>query len=248
MLPLWTPGRTSVLCLQNGLGNEALLAQIGGPERAKPLFGGTAFLCSNRTGPGEIDHTEHGLIHLAPYLEPPSAGDRAGGLREAENIAALIRAAGVECSARPGYVAMRWRKQIWNVPFSALCTIHDRPTAALLAMPGMPERVAAIMREVITLGCGVHASLHAAAKSVREAGVYVGEYTLTAEGDAIIAEQLAKTATMGAYHPSMLLDARGGRPIASAAIVDACVGERNTHAPDLAIPEIERIAEELRAV
>lgn len=240
VLPLWTPGHTSVLCLQNGLGNEALLVEIGGVERARTLFGGTAFLCSNRTGPGEIDHTEHGLIHLAPYLEPAPASDAA------EKIAALIRASGVECSARPGYIAMRWRKQIWNVPFNALCTIHDRPTDALLAMSGMRDRVATIMREVISLGGAVHASLRSSVTAAHTARVYVGDYALEAECDAIIAEQLAKTAAMGAYHPSMLLDARAGRPIESAAIVDACLAERDAHAPRLPVPEIERLAAELR--
>jgi hypothetical protein len=50
---------------------------------------------------------------------------------------------------------------------------------------------------------------------------------------------------MGAYRPSMLVDYRAGRPLESATIVDVCLQERDRHAPDMRIPEIERLTREL---
>src|ERR1700677_416758 len=46
-----------LLTLQNGLGNEELLSELFGAER---VIGGMAFVCINRTAPGQIAHTDHG--------------------------------------------------------------------------------------------------------------------------------------------------------------------------------------------
>src|ERR1700683_5312070 len=58
---------TVILTLQNGLGNEELLSGLFGRER---VIGGMAFVCINRVGPGEISHTDHGLIKI---------GEQSGG-------------------------------------------------------------------------------------------------------------------------------------------------------------------------
>lgn len=238
--PLFNSEHTVVLCLQNGIGNETELARHLPADR---ILGGTAFLCSNRVAPGEIEHTQHAMVHIAPYLENFRAP--CDELRP-ESIRQLFESSGVDCQVRPNYVEMRWRKQIWNVPFNALCTIHNCATDQLLARPEMPERVAAIMREIIELGRRINSSLLEKNKGLSAAErINCGDYRLSGESEAIIAEQLAKTRTMGAYKPSMLLDYRAGRPIESNAIIAACIAERALHAPGYAIPEIERVAREL---
>jgi 2-dehydropantoate 2-reductase len=65
--------KTRILTLQNGLGNEQLLAELFGGQR---VLGGLAFTCINRTGPGQIRHTDHGLIRLGCY-EPGQDSDAA---------------------------------------------------------------------------------------------------------------------------------------------------------------------------
>lgn len=240
LLPsLFDDKHTVILCLQNGLGNEAALAEFVPPER---ILGGTAFLCSNRIAPGEIEHTEHAMIHIAPYTQD-FAGP--GPKLEPDAICAMFTASGVDCQVRPNYVEMRWRKQIWNVPFNALCTIHDCATDRLLAMPGMPARIAATMREIIGVGEQVNSALLA---SNAEHRLNCGEYLLSTKADEIVEEQLAKTRAMGAYKPSMLLDYRAGRPLEYEAIIGACLRERERYAPEFPIPEIESIARELQNV
>ena len=65
---------TSILTIQNGLGNEDRLAELFGPQR---ILGGMAFVCINRAGPGVIRHTAHGIIRLGEFnggpSEPPTA-------------------------------------------------------------------------------------------------------------------------------------------------------------------------------
>ena len=240
--PLFQKDRSVILCLQNGIGNEAALAELFPRDR---ILGGTAFLCSNRVGPAEIEHTEHGLIHLAPYARHFSA-PRA----ELEPAAVCERwlASGIDCDLRPNYVEMRWRKQIWNVPFNALCTIHDAATDGLLADQGNRERIAAIMREVIQLGARINERLARENETLSaDQKINCGEYRLAAECETIVAEQLAKTETMGDYKPSMLLDFRAGRPIEYDSIIGACMRERDRYAPDFALPQIEQLARELRS-
>ncbi|MCR9140996.1 MAG: 2-dehydropantoate 2-reductase [bacterium] len=239
--PLFHADRTVLLCLQNGLGNEASLAELFPPER---ILGGTAFLCSNRIAPGEIEHTEHAMIHLAPYSKAFAAPRDA---LTPEAVRDLFEASGVDCQVRPNYIEMRWRKQIWNVPFNALCTIHNCGTDQLLAMPGMADRVSATMREIIYLGESINAALLERNLRLPAARrINCGEYRLSANTDEIVAEQLAKTRAMNDYKPSMLLDYRAGRPLEYEAIFGACLRERAAYAPDCAIPEIEAIAGELR--
>src|SRR5688572_2236170 len=52
---------TAILTLQNGLGNEDLLAHHFGAGR---VLGGMAFVCINRVAAGVIHHTDHGQIRL----------------------------------------------------------------------------------------------------------------------------------------------------------------------------------------
>ena len=68
-----------ILTLQNGLGNEELLGKLFGDGR---ILGGMAFVCINRVAPGEISHTDHGMIRL---------GEPRGGISERTGkIAALF--------------------------------------------------------------------------------------------------------------------------------------------------------------
>ncbi|PLX98749.1 MAG: 2-dehydropantoate 2-reductase, partial [Desulfuromonas sp.] len=57
--PLMKHPGAMVLTLQNGLGNEELLAEAFGAQR---VLGGIAFLCSNRGEPGSVHHLDQGRI------------------------------------------------------------------------------------------------------------------------------------------------------------------------------------------
>ena len=214
--PIFRAGRTVILCLQNGIGNEDRLAQL---FDSAAILGGTAFLCSNRVSPGQIEHTEYGHVAVAPY--------RSSFYGNVDAIVELLRRSAIDCESLENYTEMRWRKQVWNVPFNGLCTLYNQPTDLILANPDMLGRVRAIMREVIELGRAVH-----------QAETPYLPWNLDAS---FIEDQVAKTRTMGAYLPSMLLDRRAGRDLEIESIVGACLETRDRLGLTLPIPEIERL-------
>jgi len=85
LAPLVGPA-TAVLTLQNGLGNEALIASLTGPEKT---LGGLCFVCLNRVAPGQIHHIAHGNVVVANLDAPPRR--------------APIKSPG--CSGKPGWPA-----------------------------------------------------------------------------------------------------------------------------------------------
>jgi 2-dehydropantoate 2-reductase len=179
---------TAVLTLQNGLGNEELLAEAFGAGR---VLGGVAFLCSNRGEPGVVHHLGQGPIRL---------GEFAGGLSErALAVAGMFNAAGVRCEAVADLAKARWEKLVWNIPFNGLCALTAAPTDRLLAHPSTRREVASLMAEVIEAANaqGLSSPIDAAP---------------------FIARMLELTEPMGDYHPSMMLDRLEGRPLELEAI------------------------------
>jgi 2-dehydropantoate 2-reductase len=181
-------GEAAVLTLQNGLGNEDLLAAAFGPQR---VLGGVAFLCANRGESGTVHHLGVGMIRL---------GEFAGGVSaRAERIAALFRAAGVSCEAVPDLVKIRWEKLVWNIPFNGLCALTGRPTDSLLAHPPTRSEVTALMAEVIE---GANAQ-------GLSAPINPGKF---------IPRMMELTEGMEDYRPSMMIDRLKGRPLELEAI------------------------------
>jgi len=132
---------TVVLTLQNGLGNEELLAQIHGPRR---VMGGIAFLCCNRGEPGIVHHLDQGRIRI---------GEFSGGLSErASRLARLFEEAGIPCEAVTDLNKARWEKLVWNIPFNGLCALTGLTTDQLLGHAPMRSEVRALMQEVIAAG------------------------------------------------------------------------------------------------
>jgi len=176
-------GQTAVLTLQNGLGNEELLAEAFGPQR---VLGGIAFLCANRGEPGTVHHLGVGMIRLGEFAGGPSP--------RAERIAQMFRAAGVGCEAVADLARARWEKLVWNIPFNGLCALTGLPTGRLLAHPATRREVAAMMAEVIT-------------------AANAQPLSSPIDRDGFIARMLELTDGMGDYRPSMMIDRQEGRPL-----------------------------------
>ncbi|HKI52300.1 MAG TPA: 2-dehydropantoate 2-reductase, partial [Geothermobacteraceae bacterium] len=130
---------TAILTLQNGLGNEELLADAFGVDA---VLGGIAFLCANRGEPGTVLHLGEGRIRL---------GEAKGELSErAATLARLFSLAGVPCEAVADLQRARWEKLVWNIPFNGLCALTGKDVTELLAHPPCARLVEKIMREVVT--------------------------------------------------------------------------------------------------
>jgi 2-dehydropantoate 2-reductase len=196
--PLADPG-TLVLTLQNGLGNEELLAAVVGAER---VLGGLCFVCLNRVAPGVIVHSAHGNVVVGEYRK--TGGER---LRK---VQAVFERAGIACRLTDDLERAHWEKLIWNVPFNGLgvagvagyesvCAgrlIGDGegdclPTDRLLAEPRWEALVRELMNEVI-----------------RAAGALGFDLE-----PALAGKNIERTRVMGAYKASTLLDYEKGMRI-----------------------------------
>lgn len=132
---------TTILTLQNGLGNEESLAELFGAER---VVGGVAFLCSNRGEPGTVHHLGAGRIILGEF-----AGK---GLERVTQLAAMFSAAGVDCKTTADLKRARWEKLVWNIPFNGLAALLLQSVDRLLAVTETRKLVRELMLEVIAAG------------------------------------------------------------------------------------------------
>jgi len=141
LIPPLLHAGTALVTLQNGLGNEAFLAERFGEER---VMGALCFVCLNRTAPGVIEHFGHGTISIGEYKEKPKPRTQAF-------VEALCQA-GIDAVAVENLIAERWRKLVWNVPFNGLSIAAGNVTTdRILADPGLAELARGLMREVIAI-------------------------------------------------------------------------------------------------
>jgi 2-dehydropantoate 2-reductase len=114
--PLLEPGRTQVLAIMNGLIEEDLIQLLkehaGESTNDKHLhccaavYGGMALVCSNRLGPGRIDHSYAGLLS-------GGVGASSATITAEENQKAyesLWEAVNVDIAYEPSILGGRWRK------------------------------------------------------------------------------------------------------------------------------------------
>ncbi len=197
--PLVGPG-TAVMTLQNGLGNEELLAGLFGGEK---ILGGLCFVCLNRIEPGVVRHMAHGNIVMGEYQRWPEP--------RTHEIAGLLRNAGVPCKVAENLESTHWEKLVWNVPFNGLGVVtaagyeavmsgvvsaEAKPgecltTDRLLAEPRWEAVVRELMLEVI-------------------AAANAQGFKLSTE---LVDMHIRRTRNMGAYKASTVLDFEHGQAL-----------------------------------
>ena len=138
--------QTMILTLQNGLGNEEVLAKHFGADR---ILGGLCFIAVDRHSRTEVERYDYGLVILGEFNRTPQS--RTG------EVAAEFRRANVKCSVTDDLALERWRKLIWNIPFNGLSIVAGRiDTAAILADENLRKFTLDVMNEVIAAAkkCG----------------------------------------------------------------------------------------------
>lgn len=135
--PLLGP-ETSVVTLQNGLGNEEFLASHFGARR---VMGGLCFVCLNRTAPGVVEHFGHGMLSIGEFKGPPQ--DRT------MRLVTDFQRAGVDAKAVQSLITERWRKLVWNIPFNGLGIAAAANVAQVLNDEHLQANARALMAEVI---------------------------------------------------------------------------------------------------
>ncbi|OQY20460.1 MAG: 2-dehydropantoate 2-reductase [Desulfobacteraceae bacterium 4572_35.1] len=179
---------TAILTLQNGLGNEELLAEEFGAER---VLGGVAFLCSNRGEPGNVHHLGAGEIRLGEYD---------GGLSQrSKDLATMFNNAGVQCEAVADLRRARWEKLVWNIPFNGLAALLGKDVTEILSHPWSNDLVRELMLEVIA----------AANAQTIDIPIDAAQFSQ---------QLIEFTEEMDHYRPSMMIDRAEGRALELEAI------------------------------
>jgi 2-dehydropantoate 2-reductase len=178
--PARANSHAAILTAQNGLGNEEQLAALFGPER---IYGGLAFLCSNRRDDGTIHHLDYGYLHVGKYKGEPDT--------VIKDFVRLMEKGGIPCLEVGDLALARWKKLEWNVPFSGLSTELDLTSDKIMANPILRQRAFTLMQEI-------------------QAAAAAHGYVIA---DAFLEKMMIDTDKMKPYYSSMHLDRRAGRPM-----------------------------------
>jgi 2-dehydropantoate 2-reductase len=146
LIPPLLHQRTILLTLQNGLGNDEVLAKHFGGER---VLGGLCFIALNRPSKTEIERYAYGHIVLGQFGRAPQP--------RTHEVAAEFNRAGVTCTLTDDLALERWRKLIWNIPFNGLSILGGGiDTAAIIGDEDLRQATLALMDEVIAAAnkCG----------------------------------------------------------------------------------------------
>jgi 2-dehydropantoate 2-reductase len=146
------------------------------------VLGAICYIGCMRTAPGVVDCSFPGLMTIGKFGKP--AGERT------QMIAALWRRAGVKCTAQDNLELQRWHKLVWNVPFNGLSIVSGGITTdVIIADEGLRLMARRLMEEVV------------------EAAAKFGHVISRSFVDL----QFERTAKMGGYRPSSLIDFEEGR-------------------------------------
>ncbi|MEE1235555.1 MAG: 2-dehydropantoate 2-reductase [Bacteroidaceae bacterium] len=180
LLPPLLHPQTLVLLIQNGIGLE--------PDVQKMFPGlwlaaGLAFICSAKTGPGQVSHQCYGHINIGNYSCPDA--------HIMEQLIADFNASGIK-AAEVEYHEARWKKAVWNMPFNGMTVVMDAQTDKLLQNPSTMALIRRQMLEVIG--------------AARALGVQNID-------DSFADRMIQNTLDMVPYSPSMKLDHDFHRPM-----------------------------------
>jgi 2-dehydropantoate 2-reductase len=223
--PLVGPA-TTVLTMQNGLGNEETIASLIGPEKT---MGALCFVCLNRIAPGKIHHLAHGHVVVGEFGRPSQPRTR--------QIASLLTQAGIGCEVKENLQQAHWEKLVWNIPFNGLGVAGCAGWEAVLRGrldPGQ-KRGPCLTTDRL-LGDPRWAQL---VRELMLETIHTAQSLGFAVADAEAARALARTANMGAYKASTLLDFECGRELELEAIFLA--PERAARRAGLATPRLSAL-------
>lgn len=198
--PAITPGVTTIVLIQNGLGVEPPFREAF-PET--PLISGVAYLPTTQTAPGVFSHSEVELLYIGLYQSSSDTPASSGPLKA---FAQLLREAGATAIVSEDIQAQRWTKILANAAVNPICALSRCRDRQLITLSGP---AATLLREVM---------LEVAA--VGTAAGYGHVTTLEA-----VEKQFARS--MNRPHPgvepSMMADALAGRPLEVQAILGSIV-------------------------
>jgi 2-dehydropantoate 2-reductase len=156
--PLLKPDAV-VVSLQNGLGNEDIIAEKIGADRT---LAGSLYFGGNVVRPGVVRFSGQAEITLGALT--------AGGHPAAAALQTLLIRAGFATALSDDILAVKWQKALLNVGNSAISTILGLPVRVAAELPGVRAAMAASCAE----GMEVARRAGVALPPGKEALAYVG--------------------------------------------------------------------------
>lgn len=125
---------TTILTLQNGLGNVEILSNIFGKEK---IVAGTTSYGANVLGPGRVSHAGIG---------PTVIGELDGEVTDRiQELARLLTRAGIKTDTSSNVVGLIWSKLLINVGINALATLINVRNGELIR----GKHSAALQKELV---------------------------------------------------------------------------------------------------
>jgi len=137
---VFRPG-TKIICTQNGLGPEDLIAEKFGADSAFRMS--LEFGCSLK-GPGEV---EMAFFHKPNFLGSLSEVNRGLGLE----VAKLFTASGFDTEFVDNIKRNVWEKMILKCTVSSICAVTDRTLKDVLTFPPTREIADACFQEALAV-------------------------------------------------------------------------------------------------
>jgi 2-dehydropantoate 2-reductase len=168
--PLLTPS-TRVLTIMNGLIEDDLVkglkkymedpSEEGRISCCAALYGGMAYICSNRLAPGLVDHSFGGPLSGGLAISRDDGEDHKSPLER------LWLDTQVKFTYEDSLLRGRWNKNIWNLPMNGISVaMGGITTDNIVNDPGLRQLACTIMDEAILIANadlqrhGVDASQH----------------------------------------------------------------------------------------
>ena len=206
------PGAT-LMTIQNGLGAEELVRAQG----EWPLLSAVTFMSGVRHADTHVEYELDTETWLGPFADTAT-------YEQAQEVEALLVAAGLHARAFPDLRPAQWSKLIFNATVNTVAAVTDLPHVSAFAARDRETDLGNLVHDLMDEGKAVAAAagvpLHEDPWEMNVHAVRRGE-TLAAEGSY-------------AHVPSMLEDVRSGRPTEVDFITGALVREAAKH--DVPVP------------
>ena len=123
-------GTTRILAVMNGLMDDDLVNLLRERKcKHGTIYGGMAFICSNRPKCGLINHTSYGTLNCGLAFTPEHTCPDS----ELKAVEDLWKGTAVKCVTEPSLLRGRWEKQCFNLPFSGLSVAHGGISISIIA-------------------------------------------------------------------------------------------------------------------
>lgn len=142
--------KTRILAIMNGLIDDDVVNLLK-PYSYSAIYGGMAFICSNRLSPGYINHSFYGSLNggLAALHNNNQDEGKLTALKHLEDLWVDTK---VQFTSIPSLTRGRWQKNCWNLPFSGISVAMDGISIdKIVADEGLRKLADRVMDETIDI-------------------------------------------------------------------------------------------------